>query len=300
MSTVLCGKWETFPREFAKCRRCRKAKYCGKDCQSTAWSEGHRFWCSARDGDDDKEKDKDKERDRERNSESASASASTTTRGGRDRDRERERDRDRDRDAGIRVTTDHSTDGPVVIQQQGTQTRGERTERRHHQREQHYQDRDIATERNASTAPSPTTAGPRSGSASDVRSRQLRTPGTVDGRYLVRTIPRIPPGPGAPPTRERDMEPLLASASTATAGTSPALGVDIGTSTSPGNGPPNVTIPYRARFSGPPPLVAEWETGIALGLRVHTGVPGRRLDGPGESRHRGDGPAGSDGDSIME
>jgi hypothetical protein len=50
---VLCGRWETFPREFAKCRRCRKAKYCGKDCQSTAWSEGHRFWCSAKDPDDD-------------------------------------------------------------------------------------------------------------------------------------------------------------------------------------------------------------------------------------------------------
>ena len=46
---MLCGKWETFPREFAKCRRCRKAKYCCKDCQSRAWSDGHRFWCSARD-----------------------------------------------------------------------------------------------------------------------------------------------------------------------------------------------------------------------------------------------------------
>jgi hypothetical protein len=45
---VLCGKWERYPREFAKCRRCRKAKYCGKECQSRAWSEGHRFWCSAR------------------------------------------------------------------------------------------------------------------------------------------------------------------------------------------------------------------------------------------------------------
>jgi hypothetical protein len=51
--TVLCGKWETSPREFAKCRRCRKAKYCGKECQSTAWSEGHRFWCSAKEGDGD-------------------------------------------------------------------------------------------------------------------------------------------------------------------------------------------------------------------------------------------------------
>ncbi|KAF9048967.1 hypothetical protein BJ165DRAFT_1342776, partial [Panaeolus papilionaceus] len=41
-ANMLCGKWETYPREFAKCRRCRKAKYCGKECQSTAWSEGHR------------------------------------------------------------------------------------------------------------------------------------------------------------------------------------------------------------------------------------------------------------------
>ncbi|KAG0302761.1 hypothetical protein BGZ98_007263, partial [Dissophora globulifera] len=40
-----CGKWETKPREFAKCRRCRKAKYCSKDCQSKAWNEGHRWWC---------------------------------------------------------------------------------------------------------------------------------------------------------------------------------------------------------------------------------------------------------------
>lgn len=50
--TVLCGRWESYPREFAKCRRCRKAKYCGKECQSTAWSEGHRFWCSAKEGDE--------------------------------------------------------------------------------------------------------------------------------------------------------------------------------------------------------------------------------------------------------
>ncbi|KAH0833395.1 hypothetical protein J3R83DRAFT_12500 [Lanmaoa asiatica] len=51
-ANMLCGKWESYPREFAKCRRCRKAKYCGKECQSTAWSEGHRFWCSAKDGED--------------------------------------------------------------------------------------------------------------------------------------------------------------------------------------------------------------------------------------------------------
>ncbi|KZP15046.1 hypothetical protein FIBSPDRAFT_959179 [Athelia psychrophila] len=52
-ANMLCGKWETYPREFAKCRRCRKAKYCGKECQSTAWSEGHRFWCSVKEGDED-------------------------------------------------------------------------------------------------------------------------------------------------------------------------------------------------------------------------------------------------------
>jgi hypothetical protein len=48
LSLVLRGEWETFPRVFAKCRRCRKAKYCGKECRSRAWSEGHRFWCNAR------------------------------------------------------------------------------------------------------------------------------------------------------------------------------------------------------------------------------------------------------------
>ncbi|KZT58131.1 MYND domain-containing protein, partial [Calocera cornea HHB12733] len=45
-ANMSCGRWEEFPREFAKCRRCRKAKYCGKECQSRAWAEGHRFWCN--------------------------------------------------------------------------------------------------------------------------------------------------------------------------------------------------------------------------------------------------------------
>lgn len=44
-ANVHCTKWEQKPREFAKCRRCRKAKYCSKECQSKAWSEGHRWWC---------------------------------------------------------------------------------------------------------------------------------------------------------------------------------------------------------------------------------------------------------------
>ncbi|KAJ2700845.1 hypothetical protein FB645_004851 [Coemansia sp. IMI 203386] len=43
-----CQKWEVHPNEFAKCRRCRKAKYCSKLCQSKAWQEGHRNWCTER------------------------------------------------------------------------------------------------------------------------------------------------------------------------------------------------------------------------------------------------------------
>ncbi|KAI9596844.1 hypothetical protein BDF19DRAFT_341068, partial [Syncephalis fuscata] len=43
-----CGRWESRPHEFAKCRRCRKAKYCSKQCQSHAWADGHRYWCVAR------------------------------------------------------------------------------------------------------------------------------------------------------------------------------------------------------------------------------------------------------------
>ncbi|RKP26084.1 hypothetical protein SYNPS1DRAFT_10559, partial [Syncephalis pseudoplumigaleata] len=43
-----CGRWESRPHEFAKCRRCRKAKYCSKQCQSHAWADGHRYWCVPR------------------------------------------------------------------------------------------------------------------------------------------------------------------------------------------------------------------------------------------------------------
>lgn len=39
-----CGKWEEFPRQFAKCRRCKRTKYCSKDCQLKAWNL-HRHWC---------------------------------------------------------------------------------------------------------------------------------------------------------------------------------------------------------------------------------------------------------------
>ncbi|KAJ1979991.1 hypothetical protein H4R35_001307, partial [Dimargaris xerosporica] len=41
-----CLRWEHYDREFAKCRRCRKPKYCSRACQVMAWSNGHRFWCS--------------------------------------------------------------------------------------------------------------------------------------------------------------------------------------------------------------------------------------------------------------
>ncbi|KAK6533564.1 hypothetical protein TWF694_002502 [Orbilia ellipsospora] len=39
-----CGKWEEYTRQFAKCRRCRRTKYCSKDCQKNAWVY-HRHWC---------------------------------------------------------------------------------------------------------------------------------------------------------------------------------------------------------------------------------------------------------------
>lgn len=41
-----CGKWEEVPRQFAKCRRCRRTKYCSKECQKSAWAY-HRHWCIA-------------------------------------------------------------------------------------------------------------------------------------------------------------------------------------------------------------------------------------------------------------
>jgi MYND finger len=39
-----CGKWEDYQRQFAKCRRCRRTKYCSKECQKAAWI-WHRHWC---------------------------------------------------------------------------------------------------------------------------------------------------------------------------------------------------------------------------------------------------------------
>lgn len=51
-----CGKWEEYTRQFAKCRRCRRTKYCSKECQKGAWGS-HRFWCvAAEDGKDGESK----------------------------------------------------------------------------------------------------------------------------------------------------------------------------------------------------------------------------------------------------
>lgn len=44
-----CGKWEQYTRQFAKCRRCRRTKYCSKECQKSAWAF-HRHWCVAATG----------------------------------------------------------------------------------------------------------------------------------------------------------------------------------------------------------------------------------------------------------
>ena len=43
-ANFLCGKWEDFPRQFAKCRRCKRTKYCSRKCQLKAWGY-HRYWC---------------------------------------------------------------------------------------------------------------------------------------------------------------------------------------------------------------------------------------------------------------
>lgn len=41
-----CGRWEEFPRQFAKCRRCKRTKYCSKNCQFKGWNY-HRHWCAS-------------------------------------------------------------------------------------------------------------------------------------------------------------------------------------------------------------------------------------------------------------
>lgn len=131
LSLVMCGKWESFPREFAKCRRCRKAKYCGKECQSTAWSEGHRFWCSA--------KDPEEEGDHvQAESTRARANAAATT-------------NLPDVNAGVPVGTN------VVVTNGGTVTgRAERRAERDRERQARAREQIIALRTNPTIAPSPT------------------------------------------------------------------------------------------------------------------------------------------------
>lgn len=39
-----CGKWESYPREFSKCKKCKRTKYCSRECQMRAW-HCHKNWC---------------------------------------------------------------------------------------------------------------------------------------------------------------------------------------------------------------------------------------------------------------
>lgn len=39
-----CGKWEKYAREFSKCKRCKRTKYCSRECQTRAW-HCHKNWC---------------------------------------------------------------------------------------------------------------------------------------------------------------------------------------------------------------------------------------------------------------
>ncbi|PWA03235.1 hypothetical protein BB558_000584 [Smittium angustum] len=49
-ANIHCNNWETIGKQFARCKRCRKAKYCSKECQSEAWESGHKHWCSEKPG----------------------------------------------------------------------------------------------------------------------------------------------------------------------------------------------------------------------------------------------------------
>lgn len=39
-----CGKWEKYPREFSKCKKCKRTKYCSRECQMRSW-HCHKNWC---------------------------------------------------------------------------------------------------------------------------------------------------------------------------------------------------------------------------------------------------------------
>lgn len=43
-ANFFCGKWEDHPKQFPKCRRCKRTKYCSCECQLQSWAY-HRYWC---------------------------------------------------------------------------------------------------------------------------------------------------------------------------------------------------------------------------------------------------------------
>ncbi|KAJ2916089.1 hypothetical protein MD484_g4334, partial [Candolleomyces efflorescens] len=156
-ANMLCGRWESYPREFAKCRRCRKAKYCGKECQSTAWSEGHRFWCSTKD------------------SSSSSHSHSHSSQRGPDGERQQRGHDEEDDDErpattgttrhrfhrGITINQDAARGGavPVPVSVPGTGTGTGRRERREREREREQRRAARSTASHNATATAPRAEG---------------------------------------------------------------------------------------------------------------------------------------------
>ncbi|KAI9216572.1 hypothetical protein BC828DRAFT_393283 [Blastocladiella britannica] len=42
-----CSHTEPAPNSFARCARCRTVRYCSRECQVSAWTQGHRYWCAS-------------------------------------------------------------------------------------------------------------------------------------------------------------------------------------------------------------------------------------------------------------
>ncbi|KAH6902060.1 hypothetical protein BKA70DRAFT_1374627 [Coprinopsis sp. MPI-PUGE-AT-0042] len=184
-ANMLCGRWESYPREFAKCRRCRKAKYCGKECQSTAWSEGHRFWCSAKDAADE-DVVGDPSLPGGSVSESSGGASRTGTEGtGR----------------GIAIGADEG--GAREVSVQVTPSRGERRERERER--QRGSDADMGTIRG--TPNRGETIVPSAAAAMSMSSRLAGTSGAASGPVVI-------PGSG-PPSPSSLVEPRLPTTSMA-------------------------------------------------------------------------------------
>ncbi|KAJ3355608.1 hypothetical protein GGF32_001878 [Allomyces javanicus] len=45
-SNLTCARVECTDGEFARCGRCRAARYCSRACQAASWTRGHRHWCA--------------------------------------------------------------------------------------------------------------------------------------------------------------------------------------------------------------------------------------------------------------